>query len=192
EEALSDAETKGVVITSGKPAFIAGADLDWLEALMAGTSGETEAARIRSLFGLPEAKVGLFPGIGGTQRYLRMLGALEALPLLLEGTSLSPAQALARGLVDELAPASELLARAKSWIRSASADAIVKPWDRPGFVVPGADPRTLAGVQAFSAAHALQRAKTYGNYPALDAIQSVVYRGMMVPIDTALRIETKA
>jgi len=244
DETLSDAETKGVVITSGKPAFIAGADLDWLEALMAGTSGETAAARIRGLFdrfmdlhrlfrrietakkpfvaaingtalgggfeiclachrristdaprtqlGLPEAKVGLFPGIGGTQRYLRMLGALEALPLLLEGTSLSPAQALARGLVDELAPTLELVARAKSWIRSASTDAIVKPWDKPGFSVPGADPRTLAGVQAFSAAHALQRAKTYGNYPALDAIQSVVCRGMLVPMDTALRIEAKA
>jgi len=242
DAALSDPETKGVVIASGKPAFIAGADLEWLEALMA--SGEPEEARMRDLYdrfidlhrlfrrietakkpfvaaingtalgggfeiclachrriatddprtllGLPEAKVGLFPGIGGTQRYLRMLGALEALPLLLEGTSLSPAQALARGLVDEVAPVSELVARAKDWIRSTPAEALVKPWDKPGFVVPGADPRTLAGVQAFSAANAMQRAKTYGNYPALDAIQSVVYRGMLVPIDTALRIETKA
>src|SRR5215469_2114238 len=48
DQALSDTETKGVVITSGKPAFIAGADLEWLEALMA--SGETEDVRIRSLF----------------------------------------------------------------------------------------------------------------------------------------------
>jgi 3-hydroxyacyl-CoA dehydrogenase / enoyl-CoA hydratase / 3-hydroxybutyryl-CoA epimerase len=242
EQALSEPETKGVVITSGKPAFIAGADLEWLEALMA--SGEAEEVRIRSIYdrfmdlhrlfrkietakkpfvaaingtalgggfeiclachrriatddprallGLPEAKVGLFPGIGGTQRYLRMLGALEALPLLLEGTSLSPARALARGLVDDVAPVRELVTRAKDWIRSASADAIVKPWDKPGFIVPGADPRTLAGVQAFSAAHAMQRAKTYGNYPALDAIQSVVYRGILVPIDIALKVETKA
>src|SRR5271169_505906 len=242
DQVLSEPETKGVVITSGKPAFIAGADLEWLEALMA--SGEAEEVRIRSIYnrfmdlhrlfrkietakkpfvaaingtalgggfeiclachrriatddprallGLPEAKVGLFPGIGGTQRYLRMLGALEALPLLLEGTSLSPAQALARRLVDEVAPTAELVARGKDWIGSASADAIVKPWDKTGFVVPGADPRSLAGVQAFSAANALQRAKTYGNYPALDAIQSVVYRGMLVPIDTALRVEAKS
>jgi len=244
DQALSDPETKGVVITSGKPAFIAGADLDWLEAMLAGTAGDTKEARIRSVFdrfmeihrlfrrietgkkpfvaaingtalgggfevclachrriatddprallGLPETKVGLFPGFGGTQRYLRMLGALEALPLLLEGTSLSPAQALARGLVDEMAPAAELVTRAKDWIGTASAEALVKPWDKPGFVVPGADPRTLAGVQAFSAANAMQRAKTYGNYPALDAIQSVVYRGMLVPLDTGLRIEAKA
>ena len=244
DQALSDPETKGVVITSGKPAFIAGADLDWLEAMLAGTAGETKEARIRSLFdtfmdvhrlfrrietakkpfvaaingtalgggfelclachrriatddprallGLPESKIGLFPGFGGTQRYTHMLGALEALTLLLEGTYLSPAQALARGLVDEVAPAAELVARAKDWIRAAPAEALVKPWDKPGFVAPGADPRTLAGVQAFSAANAMQRAKTYGNYPALDAIQSVVYRGMLVPLDTGLRIEAKA
>jgi 3-hydroxyacyl-CoA dehydrogenase/enoyl-CoA hydratase/3-hydroxybutyryl-CoA epimerase len=244
DNALSDPETKGVVLTSGKPAFIAGADLDWLEALLAGASGETEEARLRSdfdlfmgihrlfrrietakkpfvaaingtalgggfevclachrriatedpraLLGLPEAKIGLFPGFGGTQRYLRMLGGLEALPLLLEGTSMSPAQALARGLVDDVAPVAQLVTKAKEWIRSASPETIVKPWDKPGFTVPGTDPRTLAGVQAFSAANAMQRAKTYGNYPALDAIQSVVYRGMLVPIDTALRIEAEA
>jgi len=243
DQALSDPETKGVVITSGKPAFIAGADLDWLEAMLAGTPGESKGARIRlfdtfmdvhrlfrqietakkpfvaaingtalgggfevclachrriatddprALLGLPETKVGLFPGFGGTQRYLRMLGALEALPVLLDGTSLSPAQALARGLVDEVAPAAELVARAKEWIRSAPAEALVKPWDKPGFVVPGVDPRTLAGVQAFSAANAMQRARTYGNYPALDAIQSVVYRGMLVPLETGLRTEAKA
>jgi 3-hydroxyacyl-CoA dehydrogenase/enoyl-CoA hydratase/3-hydroxybutyryl-CoA epimerase len=244
DQALSDPETNGVVITSGKPAFIAGADLDWLEAMLAGTPGEPKEARIRSLFdtfmdvhrlfrrietakkpfvaaingtalgggfevclachhriatddprallGLPETKIGLFPGFGGTQRYLRMLGALDALPLLLEGTSLSPAQALARGLVDKVAPSAELVSRAKDWIGSAPAEALVKPWDKPGFTVPGVDPRTLAGVQAFSAANAMQRAKTYGNYPALDAIQSVVYRGMLVPLDTGLRIEAKA
>src|SRR4029077_14972204 len=52
DNVLSDSETKGVVTTSAKPAFIAGADLDWLEALLAGASGETEEARIRSDFDL--------------------------------------------------------------------------------------------------------------------------------------------
>src|SRR5690606_11506899 len=49
----------------------------------------------------------------------------------------------------------------------------------------------LEGSFAFAAANALQRKKTYGNYPNLDAIQKAVYDGMMVPIDTALRIETR-
>src|SRR5215472_10883531 len=50
DQALSDPETKGVVITSGKPAFIAGADLDWLEAMLAGTPGEAREPRVRGLF----------------------------------------------------------------------------------------------------------------------------------------------
>ncbi len=147
----------------------------------------------RALLGLPEAKIGLFPGFGGTQRYLRMLGALEALPLLLEGTQpVAGAGIGPRPCRRDSHPLPSSSPAPKTGFASAPAEAIVKPWDKPGFTVPGADPRTLAGVQAFSAANAMQRAKTYGNYPALDAIQSVVYRGMLVPIDTALRIEAKA
>src|SRR5262245_28415344 len=52
DQALADPETKGVVITSGKPAFIAGADLDWLEELLAGASGAAEETRLRSNFDL--------------------------------------------------------------------------------------------------------------------------------------------
>ena len=48
DQALSDPEAKAVVITSGKPAFIAGADLEWLEGMLAGTPGDAEEARIRS------------------------------------------------------------------------------------------------------------------------------------------------
>src|ERR1700747_1707615 len=50
DQVLAGPETKGVVIPSGKPAFIAGADLDWLEAMLAGSAGETPGARVRSLF----------------------------------------------------------------------------------------------------------------------------------------------
>src|SRR5215472_16252128 len=50
DQALSDPDTKGVVVTSGKPAFIAGADLDWLETMLASTPSETAEARTRVLF----------------------------------------------------------------------------------------------------------------------------------------------
>src|SRR6516165_9155890 len=52
DQAVSDPEIKGVVLTSGKPAFIAGADLDWLEELLAGANGETDEAQIRGNFDL--------------------------------------------------------------------------------------------------------------------------------------------
>lgn len=53
-------------------------------------------------FGLPEIKLGLIPGNGGTQRLLRLVGATRALELLATGDSFSPEQAAQWGLVNQL------------------------------------------------------------------------------------------
>ena len=140
--------------------------------------------------GLPEAKFGLLPGAGGTQRLLRMLGQLRALPLLLEGRALSPEDALPLGLVDGIVPPDNLVAAAKAWVRSACDP--VKPWDRPGFVLPGGDPRSLATANALAVANARLRKHTKGKSPQLEAIQQLVHDGALVAMDTALRLEAKA
>jgi enoyl-CoA hydratase len=49
--------------------------------------------------GLPETGVGIIPGAGGTQRFARLLGTAKALDLILHAQTLSPAEALAHGLV---------------------------------------------------------------------------------------------
>jgi enoyl-CoA hydratase/carnithine racemase len=54
---------------------------------------------------LPEAKVGLLPGAGGTQRLPRLIGVMAAAPYLLEGKSMKPAEALAVKVVHEVVPA---------------------------------------------------------------------------------------
>jgi 3-hydroxyacyl-CoA dehydrogenase / enoyl-CoA hydratase / 3-hydroxybutyryl-CoA epimerase len=58
----------------------------------------------KARIGLPEILVGLFPGAGGTTRYSRMVGAMAASPVLLEGKMLEPAKARQAGLVDEVVP----------------------------------------------------------------------------------------
>lgn len=141
--------------------------------------------------GQPESKIGLMPGAGGTQRLTRIMGPLQALPLLSEGRSVGPAEALQLGIIDEVAPAANLVERVKAWILASSPEEWVKPWDRKGFKAPGDDPRTLEGSLAFAAANALQRKKTWGAAPHLDAIQKAVYDGLNVPLDAALRIETR-
>ena len=69
-------------------------------------------------FGLPEAKIGLLPGAGGTQRLPRLIGVQEALPLILEGKSFDADKAMKMGVVQELAPGDETCRTAKAWVRA--------------------------------------------------------------------------
>ncbi|MEL6568310.1 MAG: 3-hydroxyacyl-CoA dehydrogenase NAD-binding domain-containing protein [Pseudomonadota bacterium] len=141
-------------------------------------------------FGLPEAKIGLLPGAGGTQRLPRLIGVQDALPLILEGKSFNAEKALKMGVVGELVPASETVAKAKEWVKAnPSAKA---PWDEKGFKMPGGQVHRHPGAgQVATMANAMLMAKTYGNYPAQKNILSCVYEGQQVPIDAALRIETR-
>ena len=140
--------------------------------------------------GLPEAKVGLLPGGGGTQRLPRLLGAMKALPFLLEGKSMSPAEALSNGVVHELAPdAAAVVAAAKTWVLTKGDP--VQPWDKKDYKIPGGGPYTPGGAQVFVLGNAMLRKQSYGNYPAQLNILKCVYEGLQVPMDAGLRIETR-
>lgn len=143
-----------------------------------------------AVVGLPEVTTGLLPGGGGTQRLPRLIGVQEALPLMLAGSTVEPTQALKLGIVDTLALASEVVARARAWISSGRE--AVQPWDRKGFVVPGgAGPLSSFANQAFMAGVAQIRKQTQGNVPAPLAIMSCVFEGTITDIDTGLKIESK-
>jgi 3-hydroxyacyl-CoA dehydrogenase/enoyl-CoA hydratase/3-hydroxybutyryl-CoA epimerase len=68
---------------------------------------------------LPEVMLGIHPGWGGTARLPRLIGATEALPLMLTGKPLSARRALSLGVVDRIARPEELLAEAKLLLRHA-------------------------------------------------------------------------
>ena len=145
----------------------------------------------KAKIGLPEILVGIFPGGGGTTRYSRMVGAMAASPVLLEGRMLEPAKAKSAGLIDEVVPAADLMARAKAWVLAATDADIVKPWDIKGWKMPGGAPYHPAGFMTFVGASAMINGKTKGVYPAAKALLSAVYEGALVPFDTALRIEAR-
>ncbi len=145
----------------------------------------------RARIGLPEILVGIFPGSGGTTRMVRMVGAMAAAPVLLEGKMMAPAQAKAAGMIDEVVPADQLLARAREWVLAATDADIVKPWDAKGYKMPGGTPYHPAGFMTFVGASAMVHGRTQGVYPAAKAMLSAIYEGALVPFDTALRIEAR-
>jgi 3-hydroxyacyl-CoA dehydrogenase / enoyl-CoA hydratase / 3-hydroxybutyryl-CoA epimerase len=143
----------------------------------------------RTRLGLPEIKVGLFPGAGGTTRIARILPPADALQYLLKGDLLQPDRAQKMKLIDAVAPAGDLVRIAKDWIKGGGS--AKKPWDIDGFRLPGGAVYSKAGMMMFPAANAIYRRQTYDNYPAARAVLQVVYEGLLVPFDHALRIEQR-
>ncbi|HEY7764967.1 MAG TPA: 3-hydroxyacyl-CoA dehydrogenase NAD-binding domain-containing protein [Aestuariivirgaceae bacterium] len=140
--------------------------------------------------GQPEAKVGLLPGAGGTQRLPRLCGAEASLELMLSGRHIDPATALKLGVVHEIASRENLLARARAWL--AEAPKPIQPWDEKGFKIPGGAPYSPQGLMTWPAANALYRKNTYDNYDAQRAILRCVYEGLQVKsFEAALRIEAR-
>src|ERR1700722_4374520 len=174
EQTATDAAVKGIVVTSGKETFCAGADLTILETLsrtfaqVAASQGE-EAANARffeesrkwsllcrrietcgkpwaaaingtavgggfeltlachyrvaadnpkTRLGLPEIKVGLFPGAGGTQRVPRIVSPQDAMQMLLKGDALKLDKAKALNLIHAIVPAADMIKAAKDWIKA--------------------------------------------------------------------------
>jgi 3-hydroxyacyl-CoA dehydrogenase/enoyl-CoA hydratase/3-hydroxybutyryl-CoA epimerase len=127
------------------------------------------AARI----GLPEVRLGILPGWGGSTRLPRRIGLVAALDLILTGRNLDGARALKAGLADGLLPAAGFDERASAWARQ-----------RIGRRPPARGPRGVRGAllegnplgRRFVLAQARRKvlAETRGRYPApLRAIEVV-------------------
>ncbi len=235
---------KGAVLTSGKKAFGAGADLTMLQGMLADyqkmavsdkdaatqtlfdnayrlnlalrsleTGGKPWVAALNGLamggcfeialscharvaiddpkikVGLPEVKVGLLPGAGGTQRVPRLTNTQDALQMLLQGKAHPVAKAKSLGLISEVVAADELIEKSKSLIRNGlSAE---QPWDKKGYRLPGGKVYSPAGFNLFPPANALYRKETYDNYPGARAIMKCVYEGLLLPFDTAIKVESR-
>ncbi len=142
----------------------------------------------RIMLGLPESQVGLMPGGGGTQRLPRLIGLAKALPMILKGSSIGPAEALKAGLVHAVTPKDALVDTAKAWLREHGDP--VQPWDKKGFKIPGGAGTLDANFRnTFMGASAMTRAIGFGNYPAPERILATLYEGLQLPMDKALKVE---
>ena len=134
-------------------------------------------ARICSLdektrLGLPEVQLGLLPGSGGTQRLPQLIGAEQALSLMLSGKALRARQALKLGLVDDAVPHAILLATAVARVHKGKGAARPLP-QRARFT------QSIVGRPLlFALAKRQTDKKTHGNYPATARILQVVRTGL--------------
>ena len=233
DRVCADASVKGILVTSAKADFIAGGDLEWLQAsddaatlfertcelhrmlrkletcgkpVAAALPGSTlgggleialachyrvAADNARARFGLPEVTLGLLPGGGGTQRLPRLIGVQKALPMLLEGKRIKAADALKLGILDAVVNAGDEADAARTWLLGEGQTRAQQPWDIKGYKVPGGGIASPAVQQLFTAANAMLRQKTYGNYPAAASILSCVYEGLITDLDTGLKTEAR-
>jgi enoyl-CoA hydratase/carnithine racemase len=74
-------------------------------------------------FGQPEVRLGVIPGYGGTQRLPRLVGRGRALQLILSGAMISAQEAYRIGLINEIVPRGELIARAEAILTQIAANA---------------------------------------------------------------------
>ncbi|MFL5111542.1 MAG: 3-hydroxyacyl-CoA dehydrogenase NAD-binding domain-containing protein, partial [Microvirga sp.] len=146
---------------------------------------DADATRV----GLPEIKVGLFPGAGGTQRVARLMQTGDALQMLFKGEQIRPLMAKNMGLVHEVAPRDQIVEKAKAWIRGGGLG--VAPWDQPKFKAPSGKVYSPAGMMIWPPANAIYRRETHDNYPAAKAILQAVYEGLQLPMDLALKVESR-
>jgi 3-hydroxyacyl-CoA dehydrogenase / enoyl-CoA hydratase / 3-hydroxybutyryl-CoA epimerase len=146
---------------------------------------DSDATRV----GLPEIKVGLFPGAGGTQRVARLMQTGDALQMLFKGEQIRALMARNMGLAHAVVPRDQVVQAAKDWIRQGGS--AVAPWDGQGFKLPSNKVYSAAGMQIWPAANAIYRRETQDNYPAAYAILEAVYQGLQLPMDLALKVESR-
>lgn len=218
-EIKTDNEIKGVIITSGKKDFIAGADIkafaiekkgDFKPIAQKGHQGlaELEAGNkpvvaavhgtayglgvelplachaivcsdhSSTKFALPEVKLGLLPGGGGTQRLPKRVGLQKALDIMLTGKNIYPYQAKKMGLVDEVTNHSKLHSVATQICQKMIDGKWKRPERKKSFMDKFLDDTSFGRGLVFKQAKKMSAKQTQGNYPAVPAIIDCVETGL--------------
>jgi 3-hydroxyacyl-CoA dehydrogenase/enoyl-CoA hydratase/3-hydroxybutyryl-CoA epimerase len=134
---------------------------------------DSDATRV----GLPEIKVGLFPGAGGTQRVARLMPTGDALQMLFKGEQIRALMARNMGLVHQCSARRHRAGRqGLDQERRQGCSAL----DEKGFKLPSNKVFSAQGMQIWPAANAIYRRETQDNYPAARAILESVYQGLQL------------
>lgn len=141
--------------------------------------------------GLPETKLGIMPGFGGSVRLPRLLGADSALEIIAAGKDVNAGRALALGLVDAVVEADKLHEAALAILR----EAIAGKQDWRARRQPKLDPLKLSNIEAamsFTLAKSMVQQTAGKHYPAPLTAVKTIEAAARLGRDDALKLETKA
>lgn len=138
---------------------------------------------------LPETKIGLIPGWGGTQRMPRVVGVNHAIDIICGGEPVSATKAVQIGLAFDIVPADKLIEVGTALIErvQASSEWQADRQRRSQGLGLSADEFQFA----FACAEGAVKGKTKGQYPAPIAALKAIKEGINRPLDEALQIEQK-
>jgi len=150
----------------------------------------------KTVFGLPEVKIGLLPAGGGTQRMPKLIGLKRALPLMLTGSNVRVKKALKMGLIDELAMPPQLKDAALRRVLELSKGRIKRKKRRVSLTDILLEKNPIGRALVFSQAKKMVMKLSHGLYPApLEIIDSVSYgctrgvrRGITRDIDRLVKL----
>jgi len=184
-QALEDLKVPTVALISG---VCLGGGLEFALACRYRVASTHEKTKL----GLPEVQLGLLPGWGGTVRLPRLIGLIDALPLVLSGRQLGGFQARSKGVVHEVVAPEALASVGEKILKThhefGSASKLFRKSKKPGWQ------KFLEGTVAakkFALKKARQQvmAKTHGHYPAPLMIIETFEKGLAAEDRRRFRIE---
>ena len=138
---------------------------------------------------LPEVKIGIIPGWGGTQRLPRLIGVHHAIRMITTGDTVRGAEAVALGLVFDVVPTDQLMSEARRLIDMAQND---DDWKK--IRERRRQPLGMTADQVaftFSIAEGYIRSKTGSQYPAPLMALKAIREGINLPLSEGLKVEQK-
>lgn len=134
-------------------------------------------------FGLPEVKLGLLPGAGGTQRLPRLVGPAVALDMMVSGSPIGAARAVELGIVDRLAGEGRLREDATAFARSIVGQPVVLVRDRQDRVDP------YRGKPELFAEFRKKNARAFRGFKAPENIVRAIEAAVALPFDQGIARE---
>jgi 3-hydroxyacyl-CoA dehydrogenase / enoyl-CoA hydratase / 3-hydroxybutyryl-CoA epimerase / enoyl-CoA isomerase len=150
---------------------------------LAGTSPKVE-------IGLPEVKIGLIPGWGGTQRLTRLIGPSQAAEMICSGEPARAKRALELGIVFDVVPTDKLESEGRRILSELHASGAWKDQREQRRKPVGLSEEQMQFT--FAVARAMVMEKTKGQLPAPLAALDAIEKGCNRPLDEGLKCETDA